>query len=338
MDSKNDGTSAAANSLLVTAVGPCVGAGEGMLEINSSTSLSVLFQSLEFSASEVDRQKQKRAVMEAARKPPPLVDRSFASATHPHLTHWASAKANSQFLLQHNYDCLLKDGLGDDSTYWVWDKRPVSDKPEGRRVVQVTLNSMQCSCNFPLTHLLPCRHVIVVNLFLYKVPFIPKQVGQRWLKWYKPAPAYQSVEPSPPLQVAIPSFIPSLVQAGTLPAKNARYGQMMGYCMTICQRAVDYNDLFHSTLQKIEAVCSWIEAESSTPSQRRHSAAPSSSASSASSPSSSSGERLHQSLEISQVTFAEHRRKVSGRLGQKRQKGTAERQGEKKSRVSASQV
>jgi hypothetical protein len=245
-----------------------------------------------------------------------------------------------QFDLQHNYEFSIKVAASDDSEWYVWDRRPVSGQPEEKREVQVNENSMRCSCSFPQTHLLPCRHVLVINLHLYRAAFQVRQVGQRWLKYYKPLPAAtshgQSVsEPPPPaLPSAISSSLSGLVQAGKLPARNARYGQLMGYYLTICTRAAEYKDIFHTVLEEADKLAKWVEAKTST---TELATAPAKT----SSPSDSSSAALtdmHPSLSIEQVTLPQHMRKLQGRHGERRQKGAAETAPAKRAKLTASQM
>jgi hypothetical protein len=317
---------------------------KGVLAVNSSTSLSVLFQSLQFSASEVDRRAVRRAAEEAARVAKPIYRRTVEAETRPHLTHYAVTKLLHQFELQHNYHHEPKAYAGADTVWYVWDARPVEDKPEEKREVRAKEDFMHCSCGYPTTHLLPCRHVLHINLHLYSYAFQRRQVGLRWIKYYKPlslAPITKC-EPPLPLPTAIPSFNSALVQAGTLPARQARHGTLMGYCSTICTRAAEYTDIYHEALRKVEELARWVEAQTSktgldivTP------PSPSSSSPSSSSPFSSTAEpgpSLHASVAIEQVAVPEHRKKPKGRPAESRQKGVAERADGKKAKLSLSQM
>jgi hypothetical protein len=57
-----------------------------------------------------------------------------------------------------------------------------------------------------------------------------------------------------PLPSAPPSYLPTLVQAPAMPARHARYGQLMGFCMTICTRGAEYKHMFYETLRHLEAL------------------------------------------------------------------------------------
>jgi hypothetical protein len=308
---------------------------KGMLQVNSTTSLAILFQSLQFAASEVDRRALKRAAEEAARLPPPLIARTFDQEVNPHLTYYAAGKVKSQFALQHNYDIQQKVVAGQDSVWWVWDRRPMDTKEE-KREVQAKDEHMSCTCGYPSATLLPCRHVFVVNLYLYKTAFRRGQVGKRWLKYYKPTaltPRAVEEAPAAPLDTTIPSFIPTLQQAGTLPARNARYGQLMGYCMTICTRGAEYKDMFHPTLTQVEALARWVEKETSEVGV--YTVPPSAPASSSSSPVVPSG--LHPTVGIEDAGLPSHKRKPKGRVKESRQQGAVE-VAAKRARLTASQM
>ena len=193
---------------------------KGALQVNSTTALPILFQALQFAASEVDRRKLKAAVVEAARLPVLPRKRTFAEEVTPHLTYFAQQKVQLQFDLQHNYQFEQKTVAGADSVWYVWDKRPTTPltAAEEKRDPEVLAKDdcMRCSCNFPVTYLLPCRHVLAINLHLRRVEFNRGQVGQRWLRNFKPvvvseqtesATGRAGVEPPPPLPIEpIPSL------------------------------------------------------------------------------------------------------------------------------------
>jgi hypothetical protein len=330
---------------------------KGMLAVNSSTALSVLFQSLQFSASEVDRRAVKRAAEEAARVSKPIYRRTVEAEASPHLTHYALTKLMHQFELQHNYLHEPKVYGGSDTVWYVWDARPVEDKPEEKREVRVKEDFMHCSCGYPTTHLLPCRHVLHINLRLFNYAFQRRQIGLRWIKYHMPLSIASTGASEPPLPLpagpaAIPSFNPALVQAGTMPARLARHGTLMGYCSTICTRAAEYTDIYHEALGMVEYVSRWVEAKTSKTGLdivrpaafSGYSPSSSSSPSSSASPSSSvaaavqAGPALHASVGIEQVAVPEHRKKQKGRPAESRQKGVAERAEGKKVKLSASQM
>jgi hypothetical protein len=146
------------------------------------------------------------------------------------------------------------------------------------------------------------------------------------LNTYKPLSAAtshgQSVSEPPPLALpsAIPSSVSGLVQAGKLPARNARYGQLMGYYLTICARAAEYKDIFHTVLEEADKLAKWVEAKTST---TELATAPAK-ASSSSDSSSAALTDMHPSLSIEQITLPQHVRKLQGRPSEGRQKSAAE--------------
>ena len=214
---------------------------------------------------------------------------------------------------------------------------------EARREVHARDDVMRCSCCWPITYLLPCRHVLALNLVLFSTPFMRCQVGQRWLRAFMPppeAPSSLTTVPEVPLPTSIPSYLPSSSSPGPgLPTRVARHGQLMGYCATICTRAADYKDIFFTVLTQVEALAQWVEAQTSGTGVA---AAP------AHAPfrppvqlSSDSVERMHPSVGADQLVFPEARKKRKGRRAEARQEGKGERaqkQARKKTAISASQA
>ena len=92
-----------------------------------------------------------------------------------------------------------------------------------RRGVRSSRETMRCSCNFPATHLLPCRHVLTMNLYLYGAAFNRGQVGQRWLRYYRPVAAIEQSSSHPiGLPPPLPTEpIPSFLSTSHLPAVHA---------------------------------------------------------------------------------------------------------------------
>jgi hypothetical protein len=315
---------------------------KGALNINSTTALPFLFQALQFAASEHDRRKLKTAATEAARMPSQPRKRTFAEEVSPHLTYYAQQKVQLQFELQHNYKFEQNTAALPQVVYYVWDNRPITSTatPEERREVVARDDCMRCSCNFPVTHLLPCRHVLTMNLFLYGAAFNRGQVGQRWLRYYKPVAATQQsssypIGPPPALPTEpIPSFLSTSHLHAAMPARQARYGQIMGFALTICTRAAEYPHLWHSALTWMERGAKWAEDITSVP----MSAAPPPSI-----PSSSSAEApprlsaLHPTVAVEKLTLPRHKQKQAGRPNESRQIGQAEKAG-KKQRLTASQL
>ena len=299
---------------------------KGALQVNSTTALPILFQALQFAASEVDRRRLKAAVAEAARLPSLPRARTFAEEVSPHLTYWAKQKTQLQFDLQHNYQLEQKTVAGSDSVWYVWDKRPASSSiaREERREVTAKDDYMHCSCKLPTSHLLPCRHVLHLNLYLFRVAFRSAQVGKRWLKYYKPN-LDTDASTSPEDEARFPSFNTSVHLPAAMPARSARYGQLMGYCMTVCTRAAEFTAIFHTTLTKVEELAAWVEnmtarAVPSPPACRRC-LSPSVAAAAPAAATSA----LHPDVDVGQLTFPSHRKKQPGREGQRRQVNAGEK-------------
>jgi MULE transposase domain len=301
---------------------------KGALQVNSSSSLAILFESLQFAASGVDRRRMRRAHDEAARLPPAPPSRTFADEMQPWLTHWAATKTQQQFALQHNYRYEQKTVAGVDSVWYVWDKRSAESR-ELKREVRAKDALMECTCGFPSSLQLPCRHVLAINLHLFHQAFRPAQVGKRWLKYHMPPSSTPLVQPpSEPLPSTVPNFISSLEQSGTEPRRQARFGQLMGYCMTICTRGADYGAVFNSAYEKVRALAHWIEVETSVIRPVATQPVPSSS---------SSVPSALSSVPIDDMLLPQHKKKQRGRVGQKRVVGAAE-QAAKRGKISASQA
>ena len=127
-----------------------------------------------------------------------------------------------------------------------------------------------------------------------------------------------------------------------IPARNARYGQIWGYCQTISTIAADYTEIFHTALQHMEKTAAWLEkitASARVPPRilppPTSAAAVSSSVGSSSA--SSSALALHASVPVEQVTFPQHKRRSKGRPGEKRVVGEGERASKRPS-LTSSQV
>jgi hypothetical protein len=310
---------------------------KGAMQVSSSTSLLILFESLQFAASQVDRRNLKRALDEASRLPPLHQERTFEHDVTPHLTHHAAAKVKKQFDLSHNYQFKQKTVARADSVWEVWDRRP-STGIELRREVRVKDDFMWCSCGFPISHLLQCRHVLAINLHLYNVAFRQGQVGKRWLKYFKPVrAASQSLSRMPP--PTLPSTVPRLMTS-TLPTsvplarREARYGQIMGFCMTICSRACDYDGVYHRILGMVEELAREVEGMTSR-----------TGVDVVRPPSFSSSRMelsaLHPTVPVGSVSIPEHRKKRKGRSKESRAKGAAEKMTSKRQEnesLSASQM
>jgi len=192
---------------------------------------------------------------------------------------------------------------------------------------------MRCSCCWPIAHLLPCRHVCALNVHKFRTPFLKGQVGLRWLKAYMPPPhapvSLAAVPEALPIVAATPPLSLPPNPSADFPSRTARFGQLMGFCNTICTRAAEYKEIFYPVLKWLTILTNWVEASTSgtgyaTTSQSQNS-------SSSSSPSSSFPELpvgfagMHPSVSVDQLTLPEHRKKKRGRDAQARQQGKGER-------------
>ena len=251
---------------------------KGMLHVTSNTPLKTLFDTLEYAASDIDRaaQEQMRRLDEQEAKT--AYRDTFAAAVHPHISRYAQRKVQEQFERVHNYrvERELVDGA------FVYSVRHTGSA-DSQRVVRVTLSTMDCSCSFPTVHLLPCRHVLRLNMELFDRAFQPAQVGPRWLRAYKPPGAYRlrlrgaasssassstgSSAGSAPTQ---PSFLPAVIRAAKHPAQQRREQQLRELCDDIVEEGSKDADGFFRLTAKLREVLGGIRADASA---RRQSAA-----------------------------------------------------------------
>jgi hypothetical protein len=239
---------------------------KGMLQVRSSTSLQSLFQTLQWASSETDRQAVATAAMHAARHPRGVTARTVDQDTHPYLTFHAATKVKQQHEVHHNYVLQQKVVAGRDSVWWVSDRRQVTaGRDEKMREVEARDDFMHCSCYWPTMYLLPCRHVIALNLHLFNQPFMSGQVGQRWLRSYRPRPeVYPNILDVPVRQVpdstsAVPSSLVSNTVAAPPRSAQGRYGQMMGYCQNIC--SLGLGRLYDPIVNQLRSLSYWAESE-----------------------------------------------------------------------------
>jgi hypothetical protein len=196
------------------------------------------------------------------------------------------------------------------------------------------------SCNYPAAYLLQCRHVIALNIFLHRRPFWHEQVGKRWLRYYKPLAVSEDGEvpsgPPPPLYEG-PLQLPntSLQKAAPTTGRLSRYGELQGYCLTICTLAADFKDIFQPTVTKLDGLARWVESVTSVTGTDvvPSSATAATGASASPAPLSS----LHPTVPISDMQFPAHKKRQPGRTQEKRQEAASERAA-KKVRISASQA
>lgn len=307
---------------------------KGMFGVSSKTDLETLFTTLQYASIEVDRLALRVAATHATRVPPAGDGRTIDQEIHPHLTYYAGAMVKQQFALQHNYHVEQKTVAGCNSKWSVWDRRPISGTAEKPREVQVGDDYMMCSCCFTVTYLLPCRHVLALNLHLFQIAFRHAQVGRRWLRYHRVAPSAQLPAQQPHLPLppaAAPSFLTSNLGSTALPGRSARYGQLMGYCNTICNRATEYKEAFFPMLRRLQALAAEAEALTSLTGEALALASPASSPSAA-----PVMTELHPSVAPEQLQLPEHRRKQPGREKQSRQRSQVETT-KKKAKISASQ-
>jgi hypothetical protein len=321
---------------------------KGALQVNSTTALPILFQALQFAASEVDRRRLRDALVEAARLPVLPRKRTFAEEIYWHLTYFAQQKTQLQWDVHHNYQFEQKTVAAWDSVWYVWDQRPIttSSVAEEKREVVANPDTMRCSCNFPVTYLLPCRHVLRMNLHLTRAGFVLGQVGKRWLRYHKPivVSAESASQPAglpPPLSVEpIPTFNSTLHLPTALPARKARYGQIMGFAMTICARAAEYTDIFHPLLTKMQEAAAWAEEMTAASAPTAPPVSMSSSSSTASTSHASAADApsaLHATVAVNQVRFPLHKKRQKGREKQSRQVGIGESAAKREKLVASQQ-
>ena len=136
---------------------------------------------------------------------------------------------------------------------------------------------MECSCCFPITYLLPCRHVMCLNNHLMGTPFVVGQVDKRWLRQYKPPANYDFKLPctssgspscSPCSSSPVPinhAFLSSAIQAGEVPVQRTRFGELKGLCDAICWRGAGDKSAYFRVLARVKELCQWVEAETSAP-------------------------------------------------------------------------
>jgi len=293
-----------------------------MLDVSSRTALSVLFSTLRYAMSDKDATTHRKALNDAARRPAVTRARTIDADTAPHLTYYAQGIVKTQASLAANYKYEMVQAANP-AIYNVVDRRPAGD--ERVRIVTIEEASMHCSCGFPLTYLLPCRHVLVVNNHMYNAEFRVAQVGKRWLRAHMPAIREQSVSTSslPPLDVSVPSFVSSVaVPSKNLPSRGAQYATIMGWCNTMASVAVDTTGLYSYFAGKVRALCQEAEALASQPSAIRSERLTTSVASTSSS--SSAQPELHPLVEIDQMQIPPHRAPKRGRTSNKRQKSAVE--------------
>jgi hypothetical protein len=311
-----------------------------MLQINSTTPLSVLFQSLQYASSEVDRRSLKKSLVESARLPLKPHLATLEAATAPHLTYYAQEMVQQQMAHQHIYQCTLVTSAGARSEHHVWDGRGSQVLCPEKRVVVAAQDYMQCSCNYPAVYLLPCRHVLALNVHLHRRPFWHGQVGQRWLRYHKPLIMGTGDKdgltgPARPLfegPIEMPNT--SLQQAAPTLNSQSRFGMLHGYSMTICTRGAEFRDIFPSALSKMQEMARWIESVTSVPDKESAPSKPGAAPLIGPAPLSN----LHPTVPISYMHLPTHKVRQPGRTKEKRQEASYEKAAKKvRMSLSASQ-
>ena len=228
------------------------------LAVNSRTLLPTLFEALRWASSTDDWMAvQAIYVEEAAAQPMPC---TVSEHTQGKVSRFAREQIAVQWSLQHNYE--LKQSIGEgNATVWVAVHRGNSER---KHTMTVTATSMQCSCSYPAMYQLPCRHVLCLNQRLHNKPFLPTQLGQRWLLHYMPPDEYDaqlvaSVH-------SVPSFPPSLTsmtQADRASTYTSRYGTLYGLCKYIVCRAAEYVDAYPGALERVQQLKDWVTQQTS---------------------------------------------------------------------------
>ena len=239
---------------------------KGMLEVNSRTPLTVLFETLRYAVSDKDARTPKTALDDAARRLPVSQARTVEAEMSPHITYYAQNIVSAQARLTLNYKYNMVQAANP-AVFEVHDRR--ESVSELVRIVTVTDSSMHCTCGFPTTYLLPCQHVLVINSHIFATPFRPSQVGQRWLRAYMPGvSASAALDFSPHLDAGddVPAFSSAVASSSIdMPGRGARVGQIGGWCSTIVSFAGAHAHLYSYIARKVEGLCSEFEALVSQP-------------------------------------------------------------------------
>ena len=229
---------------------------KGSLGVNSKTPLKVLFNTLQHAASDIDRVAiTRKHAAELKQKP---VHGTVEAATHNVISCWAQKQVQQQWQLQHNYE--LKQSIepgGDGSTVWI--VRHLTSAGQKPHKVVATLTSMRCSCGYPATYLLPCRHVLSLNHPLHLTPFLRSQIGQRWLLSYMPPTDYTPLRILPSAHISFdPSFLTSVAQQNVASTQPSQYGQLMGLCKSLCDRASEDVAVYPAAYERLMELTDWV--------------------------------------------------------------------------------
>jgi hypothetical protein len=115
-------------------------------------------------------------------------------------------------------------------------------------------------------YLLPCRHVLALNLRLFHHPFMSLQVGKHWLRSHRPRPGqYPNIEDLHVREestTAVPSSLNSTTVATSALNGQGRFGQLMGYCTNFCSLASEYHHRLYTPMHKhLMQLSYWAEGQ-----------------------------------------------------------------------------
>ena len=182
---------------------------KGMLHVNSRMRLIDLFKTFEYAASEIDRAAVKELEKQDKERVKPAYADTFIWRVHPHVTNAAYILLQEQFDRVTNYRAW---GDGQAQRYLV--QRIGDDGALVGLCRSVVTSTCSCSCCYPLMYLLPCRHVMALNIFLRNSPFQVGQCGVRWLRSYQPPASYaHRGSPASSPEAAAPSSSPAVGNA-----------------------------------------------------------------------------------------------------------------------------
>ena len=156
------------------------------LQVRHTTPVQVLFERLRFATEESDRKNV--AELEKGWNEYQL----RADATHNRtklrrlFTLYVTNVIMDQFQRIDSYACQPTAVANE---YCVKGERHSKLKTVEQQLVVVTGNSMSCTCNFPSMMLIPCVHVMKVNVSYHekKQAIIMEQIGVRWRHDYMPS-------------------------------------------------------------------------------------------------------------------------------------------------------
>jgi len=195
-------------------------------QVGSKTALVTLFSILEHAADKKDRDSIREMHHKDLKDAQHIPQGSFMDTLTPHVYRWAARKMRTEYDFMTNY--THEPGvLG--APFQVSLTQQARNRGVVERIRQVHVNEgvMKCSCCFPNTFLLPCRHVLYLNQVIFKEPFRSDQVGQRWLRSFMPPASYT---PNPLLlQVQrLPQAVALVASARVdkIPSERQRYAQL----------------------------------------------------------------------------------------------------------------